>query len=284
MTRRVGLEELTQLASLATTMGLAGLTLGCTSPTNPDSFVTATTFAAFGDSITWGEDGQDFCTDSSAASLGRRRPQLRNQLARSLQYPFVLLGELHGRYPAQSFAVANEGTPGERAVDAPPRFAATILTVPPSFETVLLMEGANDLCEGCNNMAAIEGLRTMIRGAAANGVLPFLATIPPQVAGRVYALDPMLARAFNVQVRGLAAQEKVTLVDIEAGFDRTGLGPSYGHYISCDGLHPTASGYALIANIFFTALTASLGTPPQSTTNLAVPSPVFPRSRARRQP
>ena len=112
----------------------------------------------------------------------------------------------------------------------------------------------------------------------------FLATIPPQVAGRFYALDPMLARAFNVQVRGLAAQERVTLVDVEGGFDKTGLGPSYGDYISCDGLHPTAPGYALIANIFFTALAQSLGTPPPSTTNLAVPSPVFPRSPARRQP
>jgi lysophospholipase L1-like esterase len=279
----VGLEELTRLASLATTMGLAGLTLGCTSPTNPDSFVTATTFAAFGDSITWGEDGQDFCTDSSAASLGRRRPQLHNQIARSQQYPFVLLGELHARYPAQSFAVANEGKPGERAADAPPRFSAQIVTTPPSYESVLLMEGANDLCAQCNNMAAIEGLRTMIRGAAANGTRPLLATIPPQVAGRFYALDPMLARAFNVQVRGLAAQEKVTLVDVEAGFDQTGLGPSYGNYVSCDGLHPTASGYALIANIFFTALTQSLGTPP-STTSVAVPSRVFRRSPVRRQP
>jgi len=280
----VGLEELTRLAALTTTMGLAGLTPGCTSPTNPDSFVTATTFAAFGDSITWGEDGQDFCTDPIAASLARRHAQLRNQIARSRQYPFVLLGELHGRYPAQSFAVANEGKPGEHAADAPQRFEATILTVPPSYETVLLMEGANDLCEQCSNTAAIEGLRTMIRGAAAHGMRAFLATIPPQVAGRFYALDPMLARAFNVQVRGLAAQEKVTLVDVEAGFDQTGLGPSYGDYISCDGLHPTAPGYALIANIFFTALTQTLGTPPPSTTNLAVPSPVFPRSPARRQP
>ena len=124
----------------------------------------------------------------------------------------------------------------------------------------------------------------MIRGAAAHGVRPFLATISPQVAGRYYALDPILARAFNDKVRALAMQERVTLVDVEAGFDKTGLGPSYGNYISCDGLHPTASGYALIANIFFTALAQSLGTPPPSTTNLAVPSPVFPRSPARRQP
>jgi len=87
----VGLEELTRLAALATTMGLAGLTLGCTSPTNPDSFVTATTFAAFGDSITWGEDGQDFCTDAAAAALALGRPQLRNQIAPAQQYPSVLL-------------------------------------------------------------------------------------------------------------------------------------------------------------------------------------------------
>jgi lysophospholipase L1-like esterase len=280
----VGLEELTRLAALATTMGLAGLTLGCTSPTNPDSFVTATTFAAFGDSITWGEDGQDFCTDAAAAALALGRPQLRKQIAPAQQYPSVLLGELHARYVHQSFAVVNDGQRGERAADAPPRFSATILTTPPSYESVLLMEGANDLCEQCNNMAAIEGLRTMIRGAAANGIRPFLATIPPQVAGRRYLLDPMLARAFNDQVRGLAAQERVTLVDVEGGFDKTGLGPSYGDYISCDGLHPTASGYALIANIFFIALTQALKAPASSTTNLAVPSPVLRRSPARRQP
>jgi len=281
----VGFEDVAELAAFTTTMGLAALTLGCSSPTGPtdDSFVTATTFAAFGDSITWGEDGQDFCTDSSA-SLAPPRPQMRNQIARAEQYPSVLLGELHGRYPAQSLAVVNEGKPGERAADAPQRFSATILTLPPSYETVLLMEGANDLCEQCNNEPAIEGLRTMIRGATAHGIRPFLATIPPQVAGRYYSLDPMLARAFNEQVRALAVQERVTLVDVEGGFDKTGLGPSYGDYISCDGLHPTAPGYALIANIFFTALTQTLGTPPPSTTNLAVPSPVFPRSPARRQP
>ena len=52
----------------------------------------------------------------------------------------------------------------------------------------------------------------------------------------------------NDQIRTLAFQEGITLVDINQAF---GANLSL---LSADGLHPNASGYALIAETFFQTL------------------------------
>jgi lysophospholipase L1-like esterase len=59
---------------------------------------------------------------------------------------------------------------------------------------------------------------------------------------------------FDDQVRGLAATEGVTLVDVYQGF-----GGNLG-YIGPDGLHPSADGYAKIAALFFSAIESTLET------------------------
>ncbi len=85
-------------------------------------------------------------------------------------------------------------------------------------------------------------------------------------------------RSFNNSVRSLAAFESVTLVDVEAAF-----GSTPGIYISCDGLHPNAEGYRIIADTFFNVLRQTLEVR-SSTTTLAVPPAILPRSQARPRP
>jgi len=62
-----------------------------------------------------------------------------------------------------------------------------------------------------------------------------------------------LVSGFNDNVRGLAASEAVPLVDVYQGFagNLALVGP--------DGLHPSADGYAKIADLFLTTIKGTLG-------------------------
>jgi lysophospholipase L1-like esterase len=227
-----------------------------------------TQFVAFGDSITWGEDGEDFCDTTVTAqnvpyeTAGQWHPHLQFELSK--QYPNVLQQELRNRYPAQSptdvATVANRGCPGEQAGGVcPPTGQKAVdrfrtLVTSGSYQAVLLMEGANDINpDPTVTTAGLTGLQTMIRLAKTSRVRPFLATIPPEIAGRFYKVDPDAVRSFNARVRSLAVLESVTLVDVEVAF-----GASAGQLISCDGLHPNALGYQKIADTFFEILRATL--------------------------
>ena len=99
---------------------------------------------------------------------------------------------------------------------------------------------------------------------------PYLATIPPMNPA---ACSPVcrglawsLVSGVNDNVRGLAVSEGVPLVDVYQGFggNLALVGP--------DGLHPSADGYAKIADLFFTAIKQTLETPVAAT--------AFSRSRA----
>ena len=246
--------------------------------------ISLTRFAAFGDSITWGEDGTDFCNTFVADStFGRFWPH--KQLPTAQQYPAVLAQLLQARYTGQTIRVEPLGKQGEAAAEALNRFQ-TLVIAPRAYDAVLLMEGANDINRLASPSGGIIGLRVMIETAKSNNVRPFLATIPPEIPSTVYTLDPAAVRSFNNSVRSLAAFENVTLVDVEAAF-----GSTPGNYISCDGLHPNAEGYRIIANAFFNVLVQTLQTSatlsPAATpgrTTSVVPAPARPRSPARPRP
>jgi lysophospholipase L1-like esterase len=247
--------------------------------------ISLTRFAAFGDSITWGEDGTDFCTSTFVAdsTAGRIRPH--KQMPAAQRYPTVLQGLLQARYPAQAITVDGWGVSGEQAGASTTwtRFTNQVVN-PHTYDAVLLMEGANDVnAQTPNN--GITGLQQMLHLAKGGGVRPFLATIPPEIEGRYYSLSSAAVRSFNNSVRSLAAFENVTLVDVETAF-----GATPGNYISCDGLHPNAEGYRIIANSFFNVLVQTLQTSALSTqstsglTTSAIPAPARPRSPVRPRP
>ncbi|HYM22058.1 MAG TPA: SGNH/GDSL hydrolase family protein [Vicinamibacterales bacterium] len=209
-----------------------------------------TRFIAFGDSMTWGEDGQDFAGECP------NEPQLFRPLVQvASPYPSLLQSKLDARYTAQLPTVKPDGNPGEAASNPNtlPRFKQDVL--PTAYDAVLLMEGANDL--GGSEDAAIAALGSMIDYARAQGLRVFLATIPPENPN-VTAFCPTdrdhssFVAPFNARVRALAASKNATLVDVEIAFGGN------MSLLGLDGLHPTPTGYAVIANTFFAAIKATL--------------------------
>ncbi len=218
--------------------------------------LSATRFVAFGDSITWGEDGRASLI-APEGTAARVTPRFRFPTPQT--YPGALLELLQSRYVMQigSLSIANAGMPGEKAglSTTVSRFSALVSTR--FYEAVLLMEGSNDIGDRDARLIppAIASLRQMIRDAKSRNVKVFLATIPPIVPGRPRGLAWSLVPEMNSNLRSLAASEGVPLADVEAGF-----GSAFEQYLGFDGLHPNEAGYAKIAEVFFNAIKSNLET------------------------
>jgi len=234
---------------------------------------------AFGDSITWGEDG----TYALTSEVNGVMTFLRSVLLSGRQYPTVLLSQLQARYSLQvsTLAVSNQGCPGETVGDnlagacgqiAVQRFNSAIA----NQQAVLLMEGSNDVNAGVRDSVAIESALTnlarMVRAAKTAGVIPYLATIAPMNPTPACipicrGIGASLVPAFNDRLRALAASEGITLVDVNKAFN--------GDFslLSTDGLHPNAAGYQRIAETFLDAIKATLEQPSTLTTTSQVAVP-----------
>ena len=228
-----------------------------------------TSFLAFGDSITWGEDG----TNAATSSITKVRPFV--QLAAPDTYPGALQAELAARYTAQTPKVQNAGLRGEAVTDSTtfPRFVGYTSTG--QYNAVLLMEGANDLSRQINS-SAMAGLGRMIDDAKGRGMRVFLATIPPENPFGCCpdrGVESGLVAPFNDQVRALAASKGVPLVDVYQAFggDLSLLG--------FDGLHPNPTGYHKIADTFFQSIRQTLEVPPGSSTPAGALRLVAPQRR-----
>jgi len=218
----------------------------------PPPKLVVTRFAAFGDSITWGEDGM-VPTARSRLRLDQLRPTVRV----SRPYPLALQQDLAARYLLQTPTVDNQGFPGELAADPSTFRRFTGLMATGRYDAVLILEGANDLEARDSRVepSIIAGLRRMIDDAKSRGIRAYLATLPPEQDGccpnrgiswrQVPELDDM--------IRALAAEEGVPLVDLYQAL----IGNMAGN-ISVDGLHLTEQGYARIAQTFFGTITQTL--------------------------
>lgn len=207
----------------------------------------ATRFMAFGDSITFG-------TTSSfdGAYLFAPRP--------GADYSTNLDGILESRYPAQDFAVDNRGLPGELAINAVSggRFAQQMAALRP--QGLLLLEGINDLNNGVSIGATVNALSQMIDIARVYNTTVLVGTmfqtcmsVSPTGIVRGNSADKIVA--FNSAVRSMAAgRQNVYVVDLYAAFGDN-CGPNGGvGLLGADGLHPSASGYSVMANTFANAL------------------------------
>jgi len=237
----------------------------------PQPKLSVTSFLAFGDSLTWGEDGRDA---ASVTSVGQHiYAQLVGQT-----YPDDLLAALRARYMQQQVSVTNAGCPGESLSD-PGRFSdkANCLGVreddPSAFrrltslvsihrwDAVLLMEGSNDVNTASGDSTvlpiAIGYLRQMIETAKGGGMRVIVATVPPMVPPGVggRAKGYLVVPKFNDMVRALATSESVPLADVYGAF-----GSDAPSLIGFDGLHPNAAGYQRIADTFFATIKSSLET------------------------
>jgi len=230
--------------------------------------ISQTSFVAFGDSMTWGEV-------PSEGVQGRIRI-LKQDL--TVAYPTVLQSLLRSRYLAQAGAiqVTNAGKQGEHSDEGLSRLPSVIDGG--LYRVVLLMEGVNDFPD---YQFALANMRNMIEYAKRRTEIIFVATVPPENAipqNLCYARlgnNQDSVAPYNAGLRSLAAAEGVTLVDVNADFngDNTTL-------IDCDGLHPTAAGYKVIATSFFNAIKTALEVPATTTsTPFTLPVPRIRRSR-----
>ena len=218
----------------------------------------ATSFFAFGDSITAGDDGRN----SSLNPFGRVFPTV--QLPDAQTYPGVLLQSLLDRYTVQSPGVRNQGASGEAVTDPGTVSRFDGLASSRQYQAVLIMEGTNDLHKAHDAPdaaskdailgSAAAGLRQMVVDAKRFGLRPLLATIPPMnpagSRGSVYGAD--LVSSFNDRITSVATAEHITLVDVHQAF---GANLSL---LGSDGVHPNANGYATIAGAFFDAIKNTL--------------------------
>ena len=207
----------------------------------------ATTFLAFGDSMTAGE-----ITVPAAGGLDERGfPPHKLVVVPAASYPTDLLAMLRARYVTQAnqFVVTNAGVPREWAADAPKRFPAVFNAA--GARAVLLMEGSNDLnALGAQGIApALTGLQTMIRYARGAGAVVFIASLPPSKPGGSNTIPPELIVNLNTQIRLGAPLEGAIFVDVYAA-----MLPNVTTLIGADGLHPTEAGYDRIAETFFAAI------------------------------
>lgn len=206
----------------------------------PPRALGVTRFAAFGDSITWGATSAWDARFMSAAANGG--------------YPERLQANLNTTHAPQQFTVFNEGLPGETAVSALTRFRSVLTNRRP--QTVLLLEGINDLANGISISQAIGGLRQMLDAAAAVGVPVLIATMYQTYAevdpdGNYRPNGAAMVPAFNTEVRRLAAGRlNVYLVDLEPLMqNRT--------FVGGDGIHLEDAGFDVVATAFRSVIEAA---------------------------
>jgi lysophospholipase L1-like esterase len=212
--------------------------------------LSATNFVAFGNSITEGK--------SPSGDLQKSYPENLREL-------------LTARYVLQTFVVVNAGCGGEFTIAASSSTCTGgVIRLPEVLdslrpEVVLLEEGINDLNDGGTSAIAgmIDGLRTMIHEAKDRGVRVFVATLPPEREGGSRATAFAALPTANDQIRILASNEQVPLVDLFNGF-----GGTADPYIDVDGLHPTEQGYQKMAQLFFDAIRTALEMTPGAATTM----------------
>jgi lysophospholipase L1-like esterase len=221
-----------------------GISAACSFPVvvRPAPRLVGERLVAFGDSITYGIDSLP--VPSAAPSWA---------------YPGQLQQRLAARYRMQRIEIVNEGVPGEEASVGVLRFRSVLQTHRPGI--VIIMEGTNDLLSGqVGVLRARDALRGMIREAKTDNRRVLLSTILPQRMNgfRVPPRDPFAVwvQPLNDEIRKLAAEENVPLVDMYAVFNAD------MSLIGIDDVHPTQRGFQVMADTFFEAIRTHFEVPP----------------------
>lgn len=132
------------------------------------------------------------------------------------------------------------------------------LSTSPQLVTIWLV--ANDFVAGVTYDDYIRDLQTLLaqlhtqtHAAIVMANLPDLSVVPffaSSTAAQKKQMHATIAQ-WNAGIAALAARYGVTLVDL---FGQNGQLTSHPEYISGDGFHPSALGYAQLANLFWQAI------------------------------
>ena len=135
--------------------------------------------------------------------------------------------------------VINKGKGGQSSGGGASRIGG-ILKEKPGY--VCILYGANDVINGYPKSETISNLRAIISNCKMNKTVPILATCTP-TSGSRWIFDGAI-KQLNAQIRQLAGDEGIQLVDLENEF----AGSESARFP--DGLHPDAAGCAIIAAAF----------------------------------
>lgn len=136
--------------------------------------------------------------------------------------------------------VINEGYSGETASEAVSRVWGILDGYKPG--RLMILYGVNDIMHHADYEDIIGNLRYMVQAAKSNKTMVKIATLLPMI-DRHNGIFQGSIEEVNYQIRIMAAEEGVALVDLEPLFG-TGEG------LQIDGLHPNDAGSDLIASAF----------------------------------
>lgn len=204
----------------------------------PSQALGATRFLAFGDSITFGSlssfDASLFITDEAGS------------------YPRLLRSMLNAHNAPQQFFVVNYGVPGETARSGVDRLPGVLANS--DAQVVLLLEGINDMnVLSASPTQVATNVLNMVQIARLFNRTVLVATMPqtyhstyPNGEIRTQSAEKIVP--FNNEVRRLVSGlQNVHIVDVYDAFDRHANPRSL---MGNDGLHPTAAGYQVMAQVF----------------------------------
>ncbi len=162
-----------------------------------------------------------------------------------------------GGYPArvQSLSgviVYNRGVPGENLVEVGfDRFPGVVSGS--SADIVNIMEGSNDALVRLDSGDYRRSIQRLVNVAKAVGKTPILMTIPPPCCN--HAGPDMYVRAFNEELKQLAAWNEVPLVDIARAWKTTCENQEACELFNIpEGEHPNKRGYDVIAQTVLATL------------------------------
>ena len=228
---------------------------------------------AFGDSITAGQNGLNGdntgvppgCTPAGSVSSAIAPSFVPQFIDVSHSYPAQLQAKLQTAFPAPAPVVANLGVSGEVATaGAATRLPATLKAC--ALDTLLLLEGINDLDANVPQGTIVAALQSDVDNAKAAGVKNvFIGTLLPQrdcvndgtvIECAVLHANTAAIDSTNVEIKLMASGHGAIAVDLNNAFKAAD--PTLVSLISNDGLHPTTAGYTLIAQTFFNAMLANI--------------------------
>jgi lysophospholipase L1-like esterase len=139
--------------------------------------------------------------------------------------------------------VINEGISGSTSYYGALRVGSVLQKHKPGY--LLTLYGVNDI-GGRTNTDIINSLREIIQTAKNNQTIPVIATLTPVFGQRAWKAPHV--RNLNENIRILAKEENILLVDLENAFNWN------EKLIDSNGIHPNPLGYELIAKTFYNAL------------------------------
>jgi lysophospholipase L1-like esterase len=190
-----------------------------------------------------------------------------DSLTSDLGYPEQLADQLKARFGAGMTVppgvAASEGRAGSKTGEGDDngrdRIGDALADDRPAF--TLILYGTNDWSQSaCHNRVdkvcfTMDSLSSMVDNAKGAGSNVFLATLPPVNVGFDNLAPPARqdwVHAIDVQIRDLAVEKQVVLVDLEPVFLAQ---PNLAGLFN-DHIHPNAEGVSLMVSTFFAAMTA----------------------------